>query len=144
MFPKCVSPLWINCIKWFHDLCLQKCNENCGLTGLITDYQIHHLGNPSGILDIFFTTSRRGYLQGSAELLRSGSWKMVAVQCGKGHSHLTSNVQLRATTFSNSHLTAWFRLVWSGPPNIKYAVDSQYLLKQSLDCMIPPGVVRST
>ena len=35
------------------------------------------------------------------------------------------------------------RQVISGPPNIKYAVDSQYLLKQSLDCMIQPGVVRS-
>ena len=54
-------------------------NENCGLTGLITDYQIHHLGNPSGMLDIFLkidpchaqvTTSRRGYLQGSVDLLQ--------------------------------------------------------------------------
>ena len=31
-----------------------------------------------------------------------------------------------------------------GHSNIKYAVDSQYLLKQSLDCMIQAGVVRSS
>ena len=62
----------------------------------------------------------------------------------RGQVYLTSNMQLTASTFSNSHLTAWFSLVWSGQPNIKYAVDSQYLLKQSLDCMIQPGVVRST
>ena len=26
-----------------------KCNENCGLPDLFTDYQIRHLGNPSGL-----------------------------------------------------------------------------------------------
>ena len=57
---------------------------------------------------------------------------------------ITSSMQLIASTFPTSHLTAWFSLVWSCPPNIKHAVDSQYLLKQSLDCMVQPGVVRST
>ena len=26
-----------------------KLNENCGIPDLMTDYQIHHLGNPSGL-----------------------------------------------------------------------------------------------
>ena len=26
-----------------------KCNENCGLPDFLTDYQIRHLGNPSGL-----------------------------------------------------------------------------------------------
>ena len=54
------------------------------------------------------------------------------------------HMQLTASTFSNSHLTAWFNLVVSGPSKMNYAVNSQYLLKQSLDCMIQPGTVRST
>ena len=29
-----------------------KCNENCGLPDLSTDYQIRHLGNPSGLPEI--------------------------------------------------------------------------------------------
>ena len=29
-----------------------KCNENCGLPDFSTDYQIRHLGNPSGLPDI--------------------------------------------------------------------------------------------
>ena len=29
-----------------------KCNENCGLPDLFTDYQIRHLGNPSGLPEI--------------------------------------------------------------------------------------------
>ena len=58
--------------------------------------------------------------------------------------HLTSNMQLTASTFPNSHLAVLFSLVWSCPPNIKCAVDSQYLPKQSLGCIIQPGVVRST
>ena len=45
-------------------------------------------------------------------------------------------MQLTDSTFSNSHLTALFSLVWSGPSNIKYTVDSQYVLKQPLHCMI--------
>ena len=61
-----------------------------------------------------------------------------------GQVHLTSSMQLTANIFSDSHLTAWFSLMSSGPPNIKYAVDSQYIHKQSLDCMIQPGVVRFT
>ena len=31
---------------------LTKLNENCGLPDLFTDYQIRHLGNPSGLPDI--------------------------------------------------------------------------------------------
>ena len=31
----------------------KKCNENCGLPDFFTDYQIRHLGNPSGLLEIF-------------------------------------------------------------------------------------------
>ena len=26
-----------------------KCNENCGLPDVLTDYQIRHLSNPSGL-----------------------------------------------------------------------------------------------
>ena len=26
-----------------------KCNENCGLPDFLTDYQIRHLSNPSGL-----------------------------------------------------------------------------------------------
>ena len=29
-----------------------KLNENCGLPDFFTDYQIRHLGNPSGLPDI--------------------------------------------------------------------------------------------
>ena len=29
-----------------------KCNENCGLPDLFADYQIRHLGNPSGLPEI--------------------------------------------------------------------------------------------
>ena len=29
-----------------------KLNENCGLPNLFTDYQIRHLGNPSGLPEI--------------------------------------------------------------------------------------------
>ena len=29
-----------------------KLNQNCGLPNLLTDYQIRHLGNPSGLPDI--------------------------------------------------------------------------------------------
>ena len=29
-----------------------KLNENCGLPDFVTDYQIRHLGNPSGLLEI--------------------------------------------------------------------------------------------
>ena len=31
---------------------LTKLIENCGLPDLFTDYQIHHLGNPSGLPEI--------------------------------------------------------------------------------------------
>ena len=31
---------------------LTKLNENCGLPDLFTDYQIRHLGNPSGLPEI--------------------------------------------------------------------------------------------
>ena len=29
-----------------------KCNENCGLPDFLTDYQIRHLSNPSGLPEI--------------------------------------------------------------------------------------------
>ena len=46
-----------------------KCNENCGLPDLFTDYQIRHLGNPSGLpkillkIDPCVSSSKHCYLQ---------------------------------------------------------------------------------
>ena len=56
-----------------------KLNENCGLPDIFTDYQIRHLGNPSGLPDI---------------LLKIDPWRVTSYTCRNLKSSIDNVRQL--------------------------------------------------
>ena len=89
------------------------------------------------------------------DLLRKARASLNVIQPGVVRSIQFNSVYFQHTsTFHTITTTGTFCagkgadrrqcLLMDDPPNIKPAIDNQYLLKQSLDCNIQPGVVRST